>query len=94
MLPDLSDGRASLAIFSMVEEEELILLAQEKVMMLRRAVGMMTDFNSDDIIVLQIKSKCVKSENPKIKNQRPKIKDPELTDGQRGRRTKFRGLIP
>ncbi len=55
MLPDLSDGRASLAIFSMVEEEEeLILLAEEKVMMLRRAVGMMTDFNSDDIIV-QIK---------------------------------------
>jgi hypothetical protein len=54
MLPDLSDGRASLAIFSMVkEEEELMLLAEEEkvVMLLRRAVGMTTDFNSDDIIV-------------------------------------------
>ena len=63
MLPDLSDGRASLAIFSMVEEEEeeLMLLAEEKVMMLRRAVCMMTDFNSDDIIV-QIKSEwCPRS---------------------------------
>jgi uncharacterized membrane protein len=52
MLPDLSDGRASLAIFSMVEEEEeeeeLILLVEEEekvMMLLRRAVGMMTDFN-------------------------------------------------
>ena len=63
MLPDLSDGRASLAIFSMVkEEEELMLLAEEKVMMLRRAVGMMTDFKSDDIIVIWY-------ENPKIKSE-------------------------
>ena len=62
MLPDLSDGRASLAIFSMVEEEEeeLMLLAEEEkvVMLLRRAVGMTTDFNSDDIIV-QIKSEWI-----------------------------------
>ena len=74
MLPDLSDGRASLAIFSMVEEEEeLILLAEEKVMMLlRRAVGMTTDFNSDDIIV-QMKSKCVKIQKSKIQRARSRI---------------------